>query len=296
MQTPPQRLNAHNTVLGEGMLIRRALPNRERRMIGAWCFLDHFGPVEVGDGAGMRVGPHPHIGLQTFSWLIEGEILHRDSLGYEQLIRAGQVNLMTAGHGISHSEESPAGHGPRMHGAQLWIALPDEQYDRAPAFAHYPDLPLLLAGGFTITVLAGEFGGETAPAEIHTPLVGLDLTSNAAAATTLPLRADFEYGLIALEGSATCNGEALAVGELLYFAPGQTELQLSSDAAARVLLIGGEPFPSPRLLFWNFVGRNGDDIRTATAEWNAGDARFGEVHGYDGARLHAPEVPKLKGE
>ncbi|KAF0811850.1 Quercetin 2,3-dioxygenase [Andreprevotia sp. IGB-42] len=296
MPATPQRIAAHMTTLGEGMPIRRSLPHRERRMIGAWCFLDHFGPVDIGSGAGMRVGPHPHIGLQTFSWLIEGEILHRDSLGYAQLIRSGQVNLMTAGHGISHSEESPADHSRRMHGAQLWIALPDEAFSCPPAFEHHPVLPIVHDGGFVITVLAGEFAGQTAPPRVYTPLIGLDLTSAGTAQLAVPLRADFEYGVIVLEGSASVNGEALAIGELLYFAPGARALALQCDAATRVLLIGGEPFASPRILYWNFVGRGGADIRSATEQWNAGDARFGEVHGYDGARLTAPEVPRLSGE
>ncbi|HWU84136.1 MAG TPA: pirin family protein, partial [Rhodocyclaceae bacterium] len=132
----PQRLEARTSILGEGLLIRRALPHRERRMIGAWCFLDHAGPLDVSQGPGMRVGPHPHIGLQTFTWMIEGEILHRDSLGYEQLIRPGQVNLMTAGRGISHSEESPLQRSPGLQLAQLWIALPSNRRDMTPAFEH----------------------------------------------------------------------------------------------------------------------------------------------------------------
>ncbi|GHD65808.1 pirin family protein [Jeongeupia chitinilytica] len=295
---PPfvQRFAAHNAVLGEGMQIRRALPNRERRMIGAWCFLDHFGPVDIGAGKGMRVGPHPHIGLQTFSWLLEGEVYHRDSLGFEQLIRPGQVNLMTAGHGISHSEESPPNHSAIMHGAQLWIALPDEQFERPPAFEHYPSLPEFDDGGYRVTVLAGEFMGHVSPARVYTPLLGLDLNAASAAATTLPLRRDFEYGAIVLVGEARLNGETLVPGECLYFGCGHDALQVETDAATRILIVGGEPFKSERILYWNFVGRNGADIREATDEWNAGDARFGEVHGYDGDRLPAPAVPKLRGE
>src|SRR5262252_7453674 len=153
MATPAiQRIESKIGSLGEGMIIRRALPTRELRMIGAWCFLDHAGPIGVSIGPGMRVGPHPHIGLQTFTWMIEGEVLHRDSLGNEQVIRPGQVNLMTAGRGIAHSEES-LGETGTVHAAQLWIALPEAQRQCEPAFVHHPELPIATAGGFRITVL-----------------------------------------------------------------------------------------------------------------------------------------------
>ena len=137
--SPAQRLPARKTILGVDTPILRALPHRERRMVGAWCFLDHLGPTQFAPGDGMHVGAHPHIGLQTFTWMIEGEVLHRDSLGNEQVIRPGQVNLMTAGHGISHTEDSAA-EGARMHAAQLWIALPDAERDRAPAFQNHPEI------------------------------------------------------------------------------------------------------------------------------------------------------------
>ncbi|BCL76123.1 hypothetical protein JHS3_18590 [Jeongeupia sp. HS-3] len=295
---PPfvQRFAAHLATLGENMQIRRALPNRERRMVGAWCFLDHFGPVDIRAGRGMRVGPHPHIGLQTFSWLLEGEVYHRDSLGFEQLIRSGAVNLMTAGHGIAHSEESPPNHSAIMHGAQLWIALPDDEFERPPWFEHYAELPVFNEDGITVTVLAGDFMGRISPAKVYTPLLGLDLNAGSAASSTLPLRRDFEHAVIVLDGEARLNGETLVPGECLYFGCGHDALAVETDAAARILLIGGEPFKSERILYWNFVGRNGADIREATSEWNAGDARFGEVHGYDGDRLPAPDVPKLRGE
>ena len=137
-----ERIEARTAQIGEGFTIRRAVPNRQRRMIGAWCFLDHAGPADYAPGKGLRVGPHPHIGLQTFTWMIEGEVLHRDSLGFEQIIQPGQVNLMTAGHGIAHAEDSVTDNAGRLHAAQLWIALPDDERHRIPNFQHYPDLPL----------------------------------------------------------------------------------------------------------------------------------------------------------
>ena len=180
----PIRYPSRTSIVGEDTQIRRALPNRERRMVGAWCFLDHLGPVQFAPGKGMHVGPHPHIGLQTFTWMIEGEVVHRDSLGYEQVIRPGQVNLMTAGRGIAHTEDS-AQDGAVMHAAQLWIALPDAEKNREPAFQNYADLPTADAGGWRATVLAGSALGLTAPTQVYSPLVGIDFTAAAAADTGL---------------------------------------------------------------------------------------------------------------
>jgi quercetin 2,3-dioxygenase len=295
MNQAPQLLEARNSMLGEGMLIRRALPHRDRRMIGAWCFLDHAGPVDVSQGQGMRVGPHPHIGLQTFTWMIEGEILHRDSLGIEQVIQPGQVNLMTAGKGISHSEESPLERSPNLQLAQLWIALPDAHRHMPPAFEHYPVLPRCAVGGFEITLLVGAFGPQTSPVQVFSPLLAIDFACSGNASGTLPLRGDFEHGVLVLEGMTeiTVLGSApqtLEAGTLLYLAPGHTELTLSNTAAGRLLLIGGEPFDENVLLWWNFVGRTRDEIATATETWNTHTA-FGEVTGYVGNALEAPLVP-----
>lgn len=284
------RIATRDSVLGEGMRIRRALPARERRTVGAWCFLDHFGPLEVHGGKGLRVGPHPHIGLQTFTWPIAGEILHRDSLGYEQLIHPGQVNLMTAGRGIAHSEESPAQRSPHLHGAQLWIALPDSHRQIEPAFEHYARVPALTRDGLRITVLAGELCGERSPVRVHSPLLGLELRSEHGGRTRLPLQGEFEHGALMLESAAQLAGETLAIGELLYFAPGREHIDIELAAGARLLLLGGEPMAEPPLLWWNFVARERDEITRATLDWNAGRA-FGEVRGYDGARLTAPLPP-----
>ena len=293
--SPPQLFESRASMLGEGMLIRRALPHRERRMIGAWCFLDHAGPVDVSDGPGMRVGPHPHIGLQTFSWLIEGEVLHRDSLGYEQLLLPGQVNLMTAGRGISHSEESPQQRSNRLQLAQLWIALPDSHRHMAPAFEHYPVLPRCAVGGFETTLLVGEFGPQTSPVQVFSPLLAIDLACIADASGTLPLRGDFEHGVLVLEGEVRIEvsgstPHTLSAGTLFYLPPGHATLTVSAAAGGRFLLIGGTPFEEDVLLWWNFVGRTRDEIVAATEAWN-GHAAFGEVEGYLGDPLPAPSVP-----
>jgi len=284
-----QRIITRDAVLGKGMTIRRALPSRHRRMVGAWCFLDHFGPVNVSSGDGLRVGPHPHIGLQTVTWPLEGEILHRDTLGYTQLIRPGQLNVMTAGSGIAHSEESPANRPAVLHGAQLWIALPDTDRHCDPAFDHHPELPVLQRDGVTITLLAGEALGERSPAKIYTPLVGLDLAMSAAAVTSLPLKPEFEHGVLVLEGEVSIEGETLTIGTFLYFGCGRSILKLQTTAATRLLLIGGTPFGEEVLLWWNYVARTKAEISAAQADWEAG--RMGTVHGYPGERLTAPPLP-----
>lgn len=289
--TAPQRLPGKPTILGDGMTIVRTMPSARRRSIGAWCFLDHFGPVDVGGEEGLRVGPHPHIGLQTVTWLIEGEILHRDSLGSLQRICPGQLNLMTSGRGISHSEESPPDHPPRLHGAQLWIALPDQDRHGEPAFAHHPQLPVCQHQGLQVTVFIGELLGLRSPARVYSPLLGAELLAATATPATLPLRADFEYGLQVLSGSLTVDGETLEPGTLLYLDAGREELSLQAEAGCRALLIGGEPLREEPLMWWNFVARSKDELMTASREWNAGASYFGEVKGYDGARLSSPIPP-----
>ncbi len=288
----PERLEARSAEIGGGLTIRRALPNRHRRTVGAWCFLDHAGPMEFGTGGGMHVGPHPHIGLQTFTWMIEGEVVHRDSLGNEQLITPGQVNLMTAGIGIAHAEDSAPGRAGRLHAAQLWIALPEGERRRAPAFRNYPRLPLIRTGGFSVRVLAGSAFGETSPAEVHTPLVGLDLSAAGAAALSLSVNPSFEHGALVLGGAARVAAEPLGPGTLLYFAPGREALALECAAAARILLIGGVPFGEQILVWWNFVARTPAEIEAATHDWNAG--RFGAVSGSPSAPLVAPDPSGLR--
>ena len=287
----PIRYPSRTSIVGEDTQIRRALPNRERRTVGAWCFLDHLGPVQFAPGKGMHVGPHPHIGLQTFTWMIEGEVVHRDSLGYEQVIRPGQVNLMTAGRGIAHTEDS-AQDGAVMHAAQLWIALPDAEKNRAPAFQNYTELPTADAGGWRATVLVGSALGLTAPTQVYSPLVGIDFTAAAAADTVLPLQADFEYGAMVLRGQAELDGEALPTGELLYFPPGRTGLRLRCSAAAQVLLLGGRPLGEPIMVWWNFVARTHEEIQQAADDWNAGQ-RFGTVR--EGSNAHRLTPPSLDG-
>ena len=293
MSAGTERLECRTAEVGDGLIIRRALPNRRRRTVGAWCFFDHAGPVAVSAG-GLHVGPHPHIGLQTFTWMIEGAVTHRDSLGNEQLITPGQVNIMTAGAGIAHSEDSvddpPA--APRLHAAQLWIALPDAERHRAPDFRNHPLLPRLELGGFGVHVLAGSVAGRVSPVTVYSPLMAADLSAGAAAAAELPLAEAFEHAALVLEGAAEVAGEALLPGTLLYLAPGRAHLPVTCPAAARLLVIGGVPFAEEVLLWWNFVARNAAEMAAATDDWNA-SRRFGAVHGSPSAPLRAPPLSGL---
>jgi len=273
-----------------GMGVIRTLPNRQRRTVGAWCFLDAYGPHDLTGSAGMRVGPHPHIGLQTVSWLVSGEILHRDSLGSAQQIRPRQLNLMTAGRGISHSEETPAEHTPVLQGVQLWVALPDRDRAVAPAFDTHADLPVVADGGLAATILMGTLDGVTSPAKAYTPLVGAEIVVAAGSDSRLRLQTDFEYAVLALDGAPIVDGTTLKPGPLLYLGTGRTSLRLAAGSAARVLLLGGEPFEERLVMWWNFVARDHDEIVQARAEWESGSG-FGTVHGYDGPAIPAPPMP-----
>ncbi|MBL8415124.1 MAG: pirin family protein [Propionivibrio sp.] len=288
--SPIVRIEARIVDLGEGMLVRRFLPSRQQRMVGAWCFLDHAGPVDFAPGHGMHVGAHPHIGLQTFTWLIEGKVLHRDSLGNEQIIRPGQVNLMTAGRGIVHTEDSLAD-GQRLHAAQLWIALPPEEQDCAPDFAHYPDLPQWRAGGARLTLLAGTYGEHTAPTRLYSPLFGLDMSCDAATAIDLQLDPEFEYGLLPLEGEVVIGEEGFRADEFAYLGRGHDSLGLRLAFGSRVLLLGGRPFDQPVLMWWNFVGFTKAAIADAQGQWESGDHRFGPVGDGSARRLVPPPLP-----
>jgi len=284
---------ARDVPLGRYTTVQRFLPHRDRRMAGAWCFLDRYGPQSVIALPGMRVPPHPHTGLQTVSWLLAGEILHRDSLGNTQPIVPGQLNLMTSGHGIAHSEESPREHPPTLHGLQLWIALPEEARHGPARFEHHGDLPVVTADRVRATVVVGELDGARSPAVVHSPLVGADVALDAGADTRLPLRPDFEYAVVMVAGRAGVAGDELGVESLLYLGTGRTELRLTAEAPARLFLLGGEPFAEKLVMWWNFVGRSHEDVAAARDDWAAG-RRFGVVRGYDGDPLPAPPLPATR--
>ncbi len=285
-----QDFTIRSAEIGKGTVIKRALPSRNKRMIGAWCFLDHAGPVSFPQGDGLDVGPHPHIGLQTFTWMIEGTMMHTDSLGSKQLIRPKQVNLMTAGYGISHTEVAPDTE-TKMHAAQLWIALPDDKINMAPQFDHYPELPVVVQDQVEFTVLVGEFLNTTSPVKVHSDMVGVDFYAPEASTVMIPLNPKFEYGFMALEGEAVVNGHLLNSDNMVVLEPGIERIEVQLHKGSRLLLIGGEPFESPILLWWNFVGRSQEQLKEAREQWVNHDVRFGTIPDYDGPRLVAPVLP-----
>ncbi|MFD5073129.1 pirin family protein [Streptomyces sp. NPDC058369] len=290
---PVRELLAPRTVrLGESTEVRRLLPNLGRRMVGAWAFVDHYGPDDIADEPGMQVPPHPHMGLQTVSWLHEGEVLHRDSLGSLQTVRPRELGLMTSGRAISHSEESPKQHAALLHGAQLWVALPEAHRFTEPHFQHHSDLPQVVAPGLTATVILGELDGATSPGTAYTPIVGADLALTRGASARLPLDPDFEYAVLSMSGEAEVDGVPVLPGSMLYLGCGRTELPLRAESDAGLMLLGGEPFEEELVMWWNFVGRTQDDIMQAREDWMNGD-RFGTVHGYDGAPIPAPVLPDV---
>jgi len=272
-----------------GMRVDRVLPHRSLPTVGGWCFLDQFGPQHTD----MRVLPHPHSGLQTVTWPLAGEIHHRDSLGGDVLVRPGQLNLMTAGRGISHSEFS-VGDVPLLHALQLWLALPADAAGIEPGFEQHVALPSYERGGLRATVLVGGLGDAVSPATVHTPLVGADLSLAPGTAAGVPLRRDFEHALLVVEGEVEAAGTRLAAGPLLYLGTGRDTLSLATGGSgARAMLLGGEPFPDELVMWWNFVGRSHEEIAAARADWTDGD-RFGRVAGHGDARIPAPELPGVR--
>ncbi|MFA1544380.1 pirin family protein [Actinomadura monticuli] len=286
---PPRRVP-----LGESTVVRRLLPSLGRRMVGAWCFVDHYGPDDITDEPGMRVPPHPHIGLQTVSWLHGGEVLHRDSLGSLRTIRPKELGLMTAGRAIAHSEESPRGHSPILHGAQLWVALPDVHRHTEPAWEYHADLPVVAAPGLTATLLLGELDGAASPGSTFSPIMGADITLEDGAAARVPVEPDFEYAALTMSGVLEIDGERVEPGSMLYLGCGRRELPVrAADGPGGFVLLGGEPFAEKLVMWWNFIARTGEEIAQAREDWATGD-RFGAVEGYDGARLPAPALPPTR--
>jgi redox-sensitive bicupin YhaK (pirin superfamily) len=286
-------LPGHDVPLGRYTTVRRLLPQRQRRMVGAWCFVDHFGPEDVTGRPGMQVPPHPHTGLQTVTWLVEGEIVHRDSLGSDQAIRPGQLNLMSSGHGIAHSEMSPADHPPAMHGLQLWVALPEEARSGEPRFEHHAELPVLRDGDASLTVLVGRYGSGESPALVHTPLVAVEVVLPGPVTHRLDLEPAFEYGILTMSGTVAAAGATVTPGALLYLAPGRSEVTVEVPGEARVFLLGGLPFEEDLVMWWNFVGRSHEEIVQAREDWMAG-RRFGRVGGCTHQPLPAPELPTVR--
>jgi quercetin 2,3-dioxygenase len=289
-----QVLHPREVPLGGPRAIRvqRTLPQRQRSLIGAWCFVDHYGPVS----ARMDVPPHPHTGLQTVSWLFGGGVEHRDSAGVHALVRPGELNLMTAGAGICHSEVSVESEAV-LHGVQLWVALPDSDRDTGRDFAHYEPVPISLPGAVA-RVFLGELAGGRSPVHTFTPLLGAQIDLDANAALDIDVDPAFEHGVLCDVGAVHMGGAALAVADLGYQGPGSPSVRLRNigDGPARVVLLGGTPFTEELVMWWNFLGRSHDDIVRYRQLWEDADERFGAVEGYRGsvARLPAPPLPTTR--
>jgi quercetin 2,3-dioxygenase len=268
------------------MRVRRALPRRERRTVGAWCFADHMGPELVTETSGLDIGPHPHTGLRTVTWLVAGEVLHRDSLGNEQVIRAGQLNLMTAGDGVTHSEEATGRYRGELHGVQLWVAQPEATRHGPAAFEHHGELPQVELGNAVATVLVGSFATGSSPVRSETPLVGVDVALGPGTGAW-PLRPAHEHALVVLVGEVLVGDQVVRPGQLAYLGQGREEVAVSASDPARALLLGGEPFPEPILMWWNFVARTREEIDAAYRQWESGDPRFGRLRS-PLARIPAP--------
>lgn len=270
--------------------VNRLLPSKARRMVGPFIFVDAMGPASLAVGRGMDVRPHPHINLATVTWLFDGAIDHRDSLGSFATIRPGQVNLMTAGHGIVHSERSPAderARGPRLFGMQTWLALPDGREEMAPAFESRGDLPLVEAGGAQARVIMGSLWGTSAPTTTYAHTIYAEIVLAAGGSVPIDAEAD-ERAVIVAEGDASLDGQDLERGLLYVLAPG-TAMTLASARGARAMLLGGEAFPTQRHVWWNFVSSSRERINQAKADWREG--RFPRVPGDEQEFIPLPEVP-----
>ncbi|MFF0547178.1 pirin family protein [Nocardia thailandica] len=278
-----------------GVFVERVLPQRDIPTVGAWCFFDHFGtPTVAGTGEAHDIEPHPHIGLQTVTWPFEGRIRHRDSVGSDVEIEPGQLNLMTSGHGIAHSEYGDRSR-PAGHGLQLWIALPGESASVTPHFEQHRDLPVYTDDGLRAIVLIGTLGGVRSPATAYTPIVGADIRIEPGTTIELPLDPSFEHAVMLIDGAATVAGTEPPTGPLLYLGTGRDPLALSSAEGAHLVLIGGEPFGEELVMWWNFVGRTHDEIVAAREAWEARDtARFPDIAGHTpDQRIPAPPLPPL---
>jgi redox-sensitive bicupin YhaK (pirin superfamily) len=269
-------VEARESVVGT-MTVRRSLPRARRRTVGAWCFVDHFGPLAVGPQGGFDIGPHPHTGLATVTYLLDGQVLHRDSLGSEQVIRPRQLNLMTAGRGVSHAEEPTGHYAGTLHGVQLWVAQPSATRLGEPAFEHHARLPELALPGADVVLLVGELAGTASRARADSELVGAAVTL-ARGGAALPLSHAYEHLVVVLDGVLLLDdGRPVHPGSSAYLGVGRDEVVLAAPDAARVLLLGGVPFPEPIVMWWNFVGRSRDEVAQAAQAWEAGDERFGTV-------------------
>ncbi|MGC2865234.1 pirin family protein [Corynebacterium glutamicum] len=279
------------------MTVHRTLPQRQRSLIGAWCFVDHYGPDDVSLTGGMDMASHPHTGLQTVTWLFEGEVTHHDSGGNHAVVLPGEVNLMTAGAGICHTEVSATA-TTILHGLQLWTVLPDKDREGPRRFDHYAPEEITLEGG-SARVFLGSLFGQTSPVHTFTPLLGAEIHINPGEAVIFDVDPTFEHGLLVDSGDVQLEGVTVEPTQLAYTGINETQLRIRDigPTPARTVLLGGEPFTEDIVMWWNFIGRSHEEIAEYRKQWQAEADRFGITHGYishhkDGlTRLPAPELP-----
>lgn len=271
-----------------GITVHRTLPHRGLPTVGAWCFVDYFGPTHDA----MKVLPHPHTGLQTVTWPVRGNVRHKDNLGSDIVLKPGELNLMTAGNGVSHSEFSVGDTGP-MHGLQLWVALPEDRRQGEAAFEHHADLPTVESRNLSGTVFMGALGDSASPATTYTPMVGAELALQRGN-SELTVDPAFEHAVMVIEGKVRIGALVLSRTQMLYLKPGRKKINFAAETDARVLLIGGEPFDEELVMWWNFIGRSHDDIAQAREDWEGGAARFGTVPGHNGQVIPAPHLPNVR--
>lgn len=294
-----QRLEPRLVSLGEGadsMTVRRTIPQLERSFVGAWCFADHYGPNLVEATGGMDVAPHPHTSLQTVSWLFDGEIEHRDSGGIHELVRPGEVNPMTSGFGISHSEVT-TDQTEYLHGVQLWVVLPEHAKNMEREFQHFRPEPVDIDGGIA-KVLVGSLGEGVSPIHTETPLLGAEVVLRPGADWEFEVNTGFEHGVLVDSGSIEMDGVLIDKDSMGVRDAGLGHLRLSNptDREARIMLLGGEPFDEGIVMWWNFIGRSHEEIVELRDAWQRDDDRFGGVRGYRGQlrRLEAPPLPSMR--
>lgn len=273
-----------------GTEVRRTLPSKELRTIGAWCFVDHFGPISGHDA--MRVASHPHTGLQTATYLFEGSVEHNDSVGSRQVIQPGELNLMTAGQGISHSELATS--TGELSGIQLWIALPSTFRNMSPEFQTYSNLPTFEIDSCRFRLFVGDLYGYKSSAKVFSPLLGAELVVPAGSKLTVPLNPAFEHGILLASGEVELNGVTTEFGELRFLQTGAFSVEISSTSGARLILLGGEPFDEELVMWWNFIARSHEEIVEFRNEWQVGSERFGKVQDSIGERIPAPQLPSVQ--
>lgn len=304
---PVEIITSRDVPLGgpRAMTVRRTLPQRQRSLIGPWCFVDHYGPEDVSASGGMDVAPHPHTGLQTVSWLFDGAIEHIDSGGNTGLVLPGEVNLMTAGAGICHSEVSTEA-TTTLHGVQLWLALPDSTRDlEEREFEHFAPEVTEFDGG-QLLVFLGDLWGASSPVTTHSPLVGAEIRLDPGVSIDLPIDETFEHGVLVDSGDITVEGVAVPTAAIGYTGVGLSTMRIGNraDTTGRIVLLGGKPFDEEIVMWWNFVGRTHEEIQRFREEWQAEGNRFGAVDGYVGrggpgqnadglSRLPAPRLPDV---